>query len=390
MATLCGLTAQGTRRSNTGHASWLFMVPLLLFGWHALTNVVGCTADVIALVQLTTRRQLQTDSYVRPVTKLRGNHWALNVDKSAASRSEHYWNFVGAAAAALAGARCVTAVVRYADAVAPGANTGAVRAGGILAQKRAGRRARVLEELDWTRYHLQINFVDAVEPSYARARVARFFFERVCASRGSSSLLYCAAGGIRPTVQSEESMGVATVLPDLHADDLQNLATPPYEFDAADASMYDLIVAVDEETLQRITDRLGYFPDSLCSLEDFSDAYAELLAQERAQGWVPTESSAKPGVLNLETLQKLEPGVPLRGAPDRRPVGPALGDDLPDAWSKFLWNPEAPLVEDDLANAVAEKSDEQVSGQILRSVVGLERFLLAGIPPDMRWWNDEE
>lgn len=263
---------------------------------------------------------------------------------------------------------------------------------------RAERRSRALKDLDWTRYHLWVYFVDALEPSYARARLCRFFFEKVCYARDSSSLLYCAAGGVQPALHQEVDLTAASVVPGLHASDLQNLMVPPYEFAPADMSMYDLVVAADEQTQEAVRavlaadGRQQQDPDHLCLLEDFLDAYEVMLANEGQQDLQPVEeASIRPGMLTAGSLRNLNPGQPLRGAPPSQRVGPPL-EYLPEVWEKVLW----PAAGD--CNEIGEATSSDLSptsaqrrvGRMLRSVVGLERALRGSIPEGMRWWNDEE
>jgi len=242
-----------------------------------------------------------------------------------------------------------------------------------------------MKTLDWTRYHLWIYFVDASEPSYARARLARYFFEKVCHSRDTSSLLYCAAGGIQSTFQEKEGLEVASAVPELHAEDLQNLAVPPWTFVPKDFNMYDVVVAVNEETARLIRKELPKDRDELCVLSDFVDAYDVMLEMEQEKE-VVTPRTLAPGMLTREGLAALKPGEPLRGTPPLTSVGAPLWG-LPDGWQD-LWNETQRSI-----NSVPEETgadhpfDE--AGRILHSIVGLERSLRASIPPDMRWWNDE-
>lgn len=270
---------------------------------------------------------------------------------------------------------------------------------GLISSWRADRRSRVLHSLDWTRYHLWVYFVDALEPSYAKARLCRFFFERVCTSRRSSALLYCAAGGVQPAMQEETNLVVASAVPGLHASDLQNIMVPPYTFSPSDASMYDVIVATDERTLEAVQGILAAEGkcadlDHLCLLEDFIDAYDVLLAAEEEEGWLPTQAGPAPGFLTLGSLQALSPGTPLRGAPQRQPVGPPLAN-LPQEWEHVLWSAAGSCNELSEGgtfppSAMTAEQAQRAAGRMLRSVVGLERALKASIPQGMRWWNDEE
>eukprot|EP00434_Breviolum_minutum_P002646 symbB.v1.2.002339.t1/scaffold121.1/size317807/3 len=375
--------------------------------------------------------------------------------------------------------------------------TGDAESPHILRQWRFARRSRLMKTLDWTRYHLWIYFVDASEPSYARARLARYFFEKVCHSRDTSSLLYCAAGGIQSTFQEsrrvdgiyqkatpnaahswidtsktyyintpssdgnqqglieifynkdvpgwrismngqeqyhadeltaewtryshgvepapvviygttsngdsstsffssascrwtvggeKEGLEVASAVPELHAEDLQNLAVPPWTFVPKDFNMYDVVVAVNEETARLIRKELPKDRDELCVLSDFVDAYDVMLEMEEEAKEVVTPRTLAPGMLTREGLAALKPGEPLRGTPPLTSVGAPLWG-LPDGWQD-LWNETQRSI-----NSVPEETgadhpfDE--AGRILHSIVGLERSLRASIPPDMRWWNDE-
>eukprot|EP00435_Cladocopium_sp_Y103_P005939 s3132_g1.t3 len=264
--------------------------------------------------------------------------------------------------------------------------TGDAESPQILRQWRYARRSRLMSTLDWTRYHLWVYFVDGCEPSYARARLARFFFEKVCHGRDTSSLLYCAAGGLETTLREEEGIEVASAVPDLHVDDLQNLALPPFTFVPNDFSMYDVIVAVNEETAQRIREQLPADRDELCVLSDFVDAY-DVLREMEEEKEVVTPRPLAPGVLTQEGLAQLKPGEPLRGTPPVTSVGSPLCG-LPDGWEE-LWNRTQRSI-----NAMpGETGDDHPfdeAGRMLHSIVGLERALRASIPPDMRWWNDED
>eukprot|EP00929_Paragymnodinium_shiwhaense_P057372 TRINITY_DN28712_c0_g1_i1.p1 TRINITY_DN28712_c0_g1~~TRINITY_DN28712_c0_g1_i1.p1 ORF type:complete len:388 (-),score=57.55 TRINITY_DN28712_c0_g1_i1:613-1776(-) len=282
--------------------------------------------------------------------------------------------------------------------VARAAGEAAFAAGsGILGQWRAERRARLLKDLDWTRYHLWVYFVDATEPSFTRARLARLFFERICDAKDTGRILYCAAGAIRPTLNEESAIGLATAVPGLDASDLQNFALPPYEFSPADMSMYDVIVAADEKTKDRVRWELGgsLDPDHLVVLGDFVDAH-DALAEAPGKSKSGSEDAAstlRPGLLTTDDLAKLQPGMPLQGRPAAKGLAAAL-DLLPPSWHS-LW--DAPGVTESFVEGETSEDtpDEQVQtrqvvAHTLRSIVGLEAVLERSIPPEMPWWNDEE
>lgn len=262
--------------------------------------------------------------------------------------------------------------------------TGDAESPQILRQWRHARRARLMNSLDWTRYHLWIYFVDSCEPSYARARLCRFFFEKVCQGRDTATLLYCAAGGMENTQREHMGLEVASAVPDLHPGDLQNLSCPPFTFVPNDFSMYDVTVAVDEATAQRIRQQLPIDRDELCVLSDFVDAYDVLLEAEEE---MVAPKSLTPGLLTADGLARLKPGEPLRGTPVPVPVGSPLCG-LPEAWEE-LWSSGERSINAMPGDEPGEDHPFEEAGRIFHSIVGLERCLRASIPPDMRWWNDE-
>eukprot|EP00931_Biecheleriopsis_adriatica_P004301 TRINITY_DN105997_c0_g1_i1.p1 TRINITY_DN105997_c0_g1~~TRINITY_DN105997_c0_g1_i1.p1 ORF type:complete len:353 (-),score=60.36 TRINITY_DN105997_c0_g1_i1:97-1155(-) len=263
----------------------------------------------------------------------------------------------------------------------------------LLRQWRQARRSRVLNDLDWTRYHLWVYFVDSVEPSFARARLCRFFFEKVCESHGhSSSLLYCAAGGLEDAAGQEELELISSV-PGLDWNDMEHLVVPPYTFTPQDFSMYDVVVAVDDDTADAVRQRMRAHggngdPDQLCVLSDFFDAYDILLEEEQREAEVERKTQISPGILTLEGLEHLRPGQPLRGTPLTVPIGSPL-EGLPESWSEELWR-AARGTADGLPQTGCASSRLEEAGSILRSIIGLERVLRASIPSGMRWWNDED
>jgi len=278
--------------------------------------------------------------------------------------------------------------------------TAAVEGAGLVRQWRTSRRERLLRSLDWSRYHLQVCFVDGSEPSYFKARLASFLFRRICRSRGCAVLLCSEAGGLRPARGKQAVDQAAVFLPGLDEKDRDYLEQPLEEFRPEHIHLYDAVLATDQETCDALQRRLSQEglnddADHLCVLGDYLDAYDVMLAQENAQGMPTSKPSMAPGFVTAEGIRGLMDGSispgPLRGRPQTKPVGSPLGG-LPTDWS-ILWsqagNPDELQLGDTEIRADSVPSPQTI-GRLLRSAVGLQRCLSASIPEGMRWWNDEE
>jgi protein-tyrosine-phosphatase len=225
-----------------------------------------------------------------------------------------------------------------------------------------------------------VYFVDALEPSYSRARLARFFLDKVHKSRATGTQLYCFAGGVRPAINEEQDHGVMSVVPGLDATDLQHLSVPPYVVGPEDLESYDVIVAMDEETQSMVTQM---FPssantDHVCVLDDFLDSCAAPETPFSGSRIVEADGRYRFSSPDDRGCQS-EPDEILSG--------------LPTAWKDRLWkrgvghwcfSPRPPRVRNRSATMVS-KSTERVVGRMLRSSVGLERALMDEIPADLRW-----
>jgi len=236
--------------------------------------------------------------------------------------------------------------------------------------------------LDWTRYHLMVYFVDALEPSYSRARLARFFLDKVHKSRATNGTqLYCYAGGVRPAIYEEQDHGVMSVVPGLDVSDLQHLSVPPYVVDPTDLQSYDIIVAMDEDTQSLVTQLFppGANTDHVCVLDDFLDYFATPETTFSGSHIVQADGQYRFSSPRDQGQLPREPEEALRG--------------LPAAWKDRLWkrgvgywcfSPRPPRVRN-RSETMVSKSTERVVGRMLRSLVGLERALMDEIPADLRW-----
>ncbi|CAK0842540.1 unnamed protein product [Prorocentrum cordatum] len=280
----------------------------------------------------------------------------------------------------------------------------------LARQWRADRRERLRRNLDWSRYHLQVCFVDACEPSFAEARLSTFFFKRACRARGDQHVLCCDAGGLCPALGARDAGAARAIcqVPGVSDEELGLLAEPLEQFELRHmegsvscfvprhVDLYDVVVAANEESYEALSARLhgrGASSEHLCALGDFLDAHDALQAQEAAEG-LPVASPGRmaPGFATREAIEalregRLEPG-PLRGAPPRRPVGELLGG-LPREWQPLLDAASDLGVAEGLLEGGRGADARRTMGSVLRSAVGLHRWLMASIPADMKWWNDE-
>merc|ERR1712014_72610 len=109
---------------------------------------------------------------------------------------------------------------------------------------------------------------------------------------------------------------------------------------------------------------------------------------EQSQG-APEENLAvmSPGVLTVESARalrdgKIRPG-PLRGAPQPKSVGTALGG-LPVEWAVLLAaSPTDDMLLGEIRPGPAPADSRQNIGRVLRSTIGLQRVLAASVPKGM-------
>lgn len=211
-------------------------------------------------------------------------------------------------------------------------------------------------------------------------------------------MLLCETGGLTRAHKQEDMTNVpVSSLPGLTASDRYNLALPVEEFEPGHIDLYDVVVASDEDTCDLLRRRLSKAgmngdADHICVLGDYLDAYDVMLMHEQFQV-APEEHEVviSPGILTVEVARALKDGTikpgPLRGAPQPKSVGAALGG-LPSEWGEVL--AASPTDEVLFMSVSGLDGSRQNIGRILRSTIGLQRVLAASVPKDMRWWNDEE
>lgn len=238
---------------------------------------------------------------------------------------------------------------------------------GLVQRWRADRRHRLIGSLDWTRNFLFVMFVDGNGPYYSRARLSRFFFDRVI----TSGNLYSYAGGLHPTLQDDaDDLSMMGAVPGLSYKDMQSLSVAPFQFDPKDIDTYDVMVAMDEDTSNEIQLRLRQAgrpddPDNLCVIGDFIDAYESVLSMQQGEGGQDTgvESVGYGMGPQLPFLpQGWEDSLWPAGKPGRK------YSEL----SGWTWTPKATL-----RRARTRRWTQRMVGRLLRSVVGLQRTLVA-------------
>jgi len=221
-----------------------------------------------------------------------------------------------------------------------------------------------LPHVDWTRYHLQVLFID--QSDTLRARLASGLFDRIAEWNGYGRALYawtCGLHAEEPTTSSSSSLDrLSTQAGLMHKAWMLGIppkvfARPVEQFELADLDRYDVVVAMDSSVRQQI-------------LEAVDPAYTDYY-EEKVR--LLTEY-ASPAALADDTVLRLG--------------GTAL---LPRAMSQQL----QPLLEqlrqvvDIQRPELADASEAAVVNwnsmvhSIMLGCAGLVHYLITAYPPDM-------
>lgn len=143
-----------------------------------------------------------------------------------------------------------------------------------------GHEAASLPAVDWTRYHLQILFVDWTDT--VRARVATGLFERIAEWNGYGRALYPWACGVQASEHSDDVSTTVALMTQATFLGIRTklFAAPGEQLTPEDLDRYDVIVALDSR-VQAAVMQLGgsawqeYYSRKVCKLSDFSDYTGE-------------------------------------------------------------------------------------------------------------------
>lgn len=145
-----------------------------------------------------------------------------------------------------------------------------------------------LPKVDWSRYHLQVLFVDRTDT--VLARLATGLFERVAEWNGWGRVLLPSASGLETgSSSSVEASTTATLMAQAMRLKIRPklFASPPDQLVREDLDRFDLIVAIDGDLKQEVMDKLldsqdpydrewwTYYTNKVTSLVDFSEYASE-------------------------------------------------------------------------------------------------------------------
>eukprot|EP01023_Acetabularia_acetabulum_P046580 TRINITY_DN4821_c2_g1_i2.p1 TRINITY_DN4821_c2_g1~~TRINITY_DN4821_c2_g1_i2.p1 ORF type:complete len:274 (+),score=38.49 TRINITY_DN4821_c2_g1_i2:112-933(+) len=115
----------------------------------------------------------------------------------------------------------------------------------IIIQSSLNQSLKQLPAMDWSRYHLQVLFVDKTD--ILRARVAMGLFERITAWNGYGYVLYPHHSGTRADQKNSDISTTASLMlqAPLMGIPPTYFSSPQMEFESIDVVQHDIIVPVD-------------------------------------------------------------------------------------------------------------------------------------------------
>lgn len=158
-------------------------------------------------------------------------------------------------------------------------------------------RVRAKPEVDWTRYHLQLLFVD--ERDTVRARIAAGLFDKITAWNGYGQALYTHCCGVSASSGPTSISTTASLMSQAAFLGIppKCFARPPELFEAEDLDRFDLILALDTTIRDRILDTvelqyLSYYEGKVCLLSDFATCTGEAVEYTGGRSLLPKSFSA--------------------------------------------------------------------------------------------------
>lgn len=178
-----------------------------------------------------------------------------------------------------------------------------------------------LPTVDWTRYHLQVLFVDRTDT--VRARVAAGLFERIAEWNGFGRALYPWACGVEVTHSKPRDLSTTASLfsqAQFLGIRAKLFAAPAEQLILEDLDRYDVIVALDQGVRANIIKKTSpewhsYYADKIYILDQFSQCCGSDILKTGGSALLERELSAIvqpvmqkdvkiPDVLRPDLLQK--------------------------------------------------------------------------------------
>lgn len=241
----------------------------------------------------------------------------------------------------------------------------------LLEARYQQRWASLKEDLDWTRYHLQVVFLEG--DGSGRSRVAAGLFERIAQEHSCAGAL---------PVEAATTGGSAGYVSDTAAEKLK-LAPRWTSRDVeeilktSDLSFYDVVVCVDAEALQQLRG-FGELPASVVELGDFGPYLDERRPESPMKAWVP------------DWRQVIDPQYDERQEAAAAPKDDALGVWLtvPEDLARLV-QPRYERVRQSLSADEAKLANGLFGGDddaavLTYHVAGLVRFLMDSYPLDLQ------
>lgn len=216
-----------------------------------------------------------------------------------------------------------------------------------------------LPDVDWSRYHLQVLFIDSND--VLRGRLAAALFERVAEWNGYGRILLPWTCGVDADQGATADLSTQAALM-FKARQLglrpKAFARPTERFEAPDLDRHDVLIALDtptKEAVLRLVDP---------RYRDYYDASVRLLSEYAAPGLAQDSALLRRGGLALLPRDYASAlAAPPRPLPELRALVDVPRPDLSDPEAAAAW-------------------DELVA-ELMVCVAGLARYLIDSYPPDL-------
>eukprot|EP00892_Ulva_mutabilis_P010733 jgi/Ulvmu1/8031/UM004_0268.1 len=191
---------------------------------------------------------------------------------------------------------------------------------GRLLENSECTRASSLPQVDWSRFHLQILFVDTDD--FSNARFAHALFENIASWNGHGLSLYGWTCGTQATEYAPER-AVSLMIRAAGLKTSPKLFTrEPEQLDLRDMYIYDMIVCMNEDVKQQVLQHFepdlrsdwdcqedrDFYKQRICKLHEFLNYVPDdKLRQKGGSALLPTQLSHMVGedIASLKTVQDI-------------------------------------------------------------------------------------